>query len=477
MVGASSFLLVTSCPDSWNYLAGTKVFVVNPYFEPGLDRYWVPSVTKSALFGTRMADDYFQIHAGGDNGFFYGALKHLIENGWVDREFIAARTFGWQDAEAKARSLSWQDLERSAGQSKAEMYRFAEAFGKARHATVAGLLVDRYGAGLIYGLGFLLWTVATMLTGFATGFGSLLVLRLLLGLGESTANPSWSNIFANGLPENRRGFANSLVDAAGKTGPGVGTFLGGMFLAQWGWRPLFVVLGAASLLWLLPWSKYAPARVVQATARRPAPGLIQVLSKRPAWATSIGLFYFNYGFFFVMTWLPAYLVMQRHYSIREMAVFGSLPFVASALSSMTCGRISDWLIDRGRPAARVRKGFAVSGLFLAALPLVGSALASNITSMVLLIVSFVAIGFFTSNVWAITQRLAGSEAVGRWTGLQNGIANLGSLAAPVFTGLVVHRTGSFFGGFLVASVFMLIACIMYSFVVGPIEPVAWNNAN
>ena len=129
--------------------AGTKVFVVNPYFEPGLDRYWVPSVAKSALFGTRLADDYFQIHIGGDIAFFYGVLKHLIENDWVDREFIAARTVGWQDAEAKARSLSWQDLERSAGQSKAEMYRFAEAFGKARHAIIVwsmGITQHSYGS-------------------------------------------------------------------------------------------------------------------------------------------------------------------------------------------------------------------------------------------------------------------------------------------------------------------------------------------
>jgi molybdopterin-dependent oxidoreductase alpha subunit len=129
--------------------AGTKVFLVNPYFEPGLDRYWVPSVTKSALFGTRITDDYFQIHTGGDIAFFYGVLKHLIENGWVDREFIAARTVGWQDAEAKAHSLSWQDLERSAGQSKAEMYRFAETFGKARHAIIVwsmGITQHSYGS-------------------------------------------------------------------------------------------------------------------------------------------------------------------------------------------------------------------------------------------------------------------------------------------------------------------------------------------
>jgi dipeptide/tripeptide permease len=97
--------------------------------------------------------------------------------------------------------------------------------------------------------------------------------------------------------------------------------------------------------------------------------------------------------------------------------------------------------------------------------------------MVLLIVSFIGVGFFTSNVWAITQRLAGGAAVGKWSGLQNGIGNLGSLVAPVFTGWVVHRTGSFVGAFLAASVLMLIASVMYLFVVGPIEPVTWKKTS
>jgi molybdopterin-dependent oxidoreductase alpha subunit len=116
--------------------AGTKIFLVNPYFEPGLERYWVPSVVESALFGTKIVDDFFQIHTGGDIPFFYGVLKHLIENGWVDREFIAARTVGWNEVESKARSFSWEDLERGAGLMRADMYRFAEAFGKARHAII-----------------------------------------------------------------------------------------------------------------------------------------------------------------------------------------------------------------------------------------------------------------------------------------------------------------------------------------------------
>jgi len=129
--------------------AGTKVFLVNPYFEPGMERYWVPSVTASALFGTRIADDFFQIHQGGDIAFFTGVLKHVIENGWTDREFIASRTAGWPELEAHVRSLEWAGLERGAGQSRAEMYRFAEAFGKARHAIIVwsmGITQHRYGS-------------------------------------------------------------------------------------------------------------------------------------------------------------------------------------------------------------------------------------------------------------------------------------------------------------------------------------------
>ena len=128
---------------------GTKVFVVNPYLEPGLERYWVPSVAKSALFGTRFADDFFPLHIGGDISFFYGVLKHLIENGWVDRSFIAERTAGWPEAEAKAKSLPWETLEAGCGLTRADMYRFAEAFGRARSAIIVwsmGITQHRHGS-------------------------------------------------------------------------------------------------------------------------------------------------------------------------------------------------------------------------------------------------------------------------------------------------------------------------------------------
>lgn len=141
-------------PVSMKYLFyakqnGTKVFVVNPYLEPGLERYWVPSVARSALFGTRVADDFFPILIGGDIPFFYGVLKHLIENNWVDRAFVAARTTGWELLEAKVRALPWDVLERGSGLRTADMFRFAEAFGKARSAIIVwsmGITQHRHGS-------------------------------------------------------------------------------------------------------------------------------------------------------------------------------------------------------------------------------------------------------------------------------------------------------------------------------------------
>jgi molybdopterin-dependent oxidoreductase alpha subunit len=129
--------------------AGTKVFVVNPYREPGLERFWIPSVTESALFGTRLADDFFQIHTGGDIPFFYGVLKHLIENDWIDKGFISLRTKGWEEVESKTRTFSWEALERGSGLTRAEMFRFAEAFGNARSAIVVwsmGVTQHSYGS-------------------------------------------------------------------------------------------------------------------------------------------------------------------------------------------------------------------------------------------------------------------------------------------------------------------------------------------
>jgi len=113
--------------------AGTKVAVVNPYFEPGLQRYWVPSVTESALFGTKFADEWFAVDTGGDLPFFNGVFKILVSEGWVDYDFISRHTVGFEEAKANVEKQDWDLLERESGATRQGMRRFAEMLRDARN--------------------------------------------------------------------------------------------------------------------------------------------------------------------------------------------------------------------------------------------------------------------------------------------------------------------------------------------------------
>jgi ACS family D-galactonate transporter-like MFS transporter len=118
---------------------------------------------------------------------------------------------------------------------------------------VSGWLVDRFSVNWVMAIGFTLWSVATAAQGFIGSFTTLLFLRLLLGAGESVAYPCYAKILTERLNEKQRGFANSLIDAGSKFGPALGTIVGGLFVAQFGWRPFFIALGLGALQWLPFW--------------------------------------------------------------------------------------------------------------------------------------------------------------------------------------------------------------------------------
>lgn len=113
---------------------GARVAVVNPYAEPGLRHYWVPSVPESAVFGTRLADDWFAVDTGGDLAFLTGVFKILAAEGWVERDFIARHGAGFEAARAHAEAQGFERLEALAGTTRAEMRRFAELLRDAKNA-------------------------------------------------------------------------------------------------------------------------------------------------------------------------------------------------------------------------------------------------------------------------------------------------------------------------------------------------------
>ncbi len=342
----------------------------------------------------------------------------------------------------------------------------------------AGWLIDRYNVIWVYAIGYLIWSAATAVTGLVTGFTALFALRLVLGMSESVAYPAYSKIIAADFPERQRGMANGLLDAGSKLGPALGMIFGGTILGHFGWRALFLSIGVVSLLWLVPWCLIAP-KVQRPSSRGndSGPGFLEIMEKRDAWGTFLGLFCANYGWYFLLTWLPGYLQMERHYSTKAMALAGSLPFWAVAAGALFGGWASDAWVARGGSTTLVRKTFVITGLCGCALFLLPAAIAvDQVLAMTLLVTASFLFGLFSSNNWAITQTLAGPTAAGKWTGLQNCSGNLAGVVAPVVTGFVVELTGFFFLAFVIVCVNLLIGALSYLFIVGKIAPIKWREA-
>jgi ACS family D-galactonate transporter-like MFS transporter len=341
---------------------------------------------------------------------------------------------------------------------------------------VSGWLVDRFDVNWLLASGFLIWSVATLSTGLVRNFALLLIARLLLGMGESVAYPSVNKIIAKHFYASYRGRANGLVSAGWAGGPALGTLIGGLLVPRVGWRMFFVVLGVGSALWLLPWLKWMPKGPGLASSRNLQPaGILEILQQRSAWGTFVGLFCFNYLWYFLITWLPFYLVRHRNLSLPAMSFIAGAAFFALAVSVLAAGWMADRCMSAGRSPTRVLKALCGGGLGLAAVSFVLVYLvADHRIAMAMLIFSCVALGLCSPNLWTMTQVLSGPQTAGRWTGLENFCGNLAGIVAPIAAGFILERTGSFFLTFAITSAVALVGAASYTFLVGPVVPVRWR---
>ena len=356
---------------------------------------------------------------------------------------------------------------------------------------LAGWLADRFHAGWVLFSGYLLWSLATAATGLTTSFAALFAFRLLLGLGESVAYPCYSRVFA-AMPQEHRGRANALIDAGTKLGPAGGAFVGGMVLVHLGWRMLFVFFGLGALVWLPFWYWVMPrsgdgrdsadatetSPEVEAAVKDIAaePSIAKMLQLPCAWGSFVGHFCGNYFYYFLLAWLPAYLVQEVHLSIGAMSRLTSAVFFVIACSTLVCGFASDRLIAGGVSPTIVRRTLASGGLVLAStLTLFSIVHGHQLLALGLLTIACMGQGAYASNHWAVTQTLAGPVMAGRWSSLQNGVANFSGIVASVLTGWIVQNYGSARLAFTVAGVVALIGGLSWGLLVRRVEPVKWEE--
>jgi MFS family permease len=344
---------------------------------------------------------------------------------------------------------------------------------------VAGWLAQRFDVRHVLGAGLIVWATATVLTGLATTFTELLALRILLGVGESVAYPCNSKLLAQRAPEHERGRANGLVAAGQALGPTFGTLVGGLVMARFGWRPAFIAFGLISLIWLLPWvvvTRGGAATAGSGSTMRPLP-YMTILKQRALWGSSLGSFCSFYAYYFVLAWLPLFLVKAHGFSVKEMAQIGAGVYAVHAASSAAVGWLSDRWIIAGASPNRVRKTLLVSGLVGVAVLMMACAQAGATLSIFLLASTAALFGTQTPNIFALSQTLGGPRAAGQWMGVQNMIGNLAGVVAPLLTGFVLDSTGEYFWAFAIAAGVALIGILAFGILIPKIEPVVWPEGS
>lgn len=181
--------------------AGTQVVCVNPYQEPAMQHYWIPSDPESALFGSKITDRFFLVQPGGDSAFIAGVLKHLIEQDWLHHSFIAEHTEGFEQVRAQVVGTSWERLEQLSGLSKAEMLEFALLLYKAEKAVLVwsmGITQHRSGEDTVQNI---------INLGLARGYlgregCGLMPIRGHSGVQGGAEMGAYASVFPGGLPIN-----------------------------------------------------------------------------------------------------------------------------------------------------------------------------------------------------------------------------------------------------------------------------------
>jgi ACS family D-galactonate transporter-like MFS transporter len=312
----------------------------------------------------------------------------------------------------------------------------------------AGWLVDRYGVRRVYAIGFFFWTLVSAMTGFANGVFELIVLRLLLGAGESVGAPASLRWIRWNCPEQERGFAVGIYMAGTKIGTAIGVPIAAFLITALNWRAMFFICGFSGFLWLLGWlflARETPASPPSGRAENADPEISfrEVIFTRTVLGILLGTFSYGYFLYFCVTWLPAYLVEKRHLALASMGLYSLFSFGGMALVAILSGWLADWMISKGTDPARTRKTFTILGFVLASTEVFGAWTNSQTIALFFAAFSLAGLGLATANYWALTQTLIPGKAMGRIAGIQNCASNLGGVAAPILTGWLKERSGGY----------------------------------
>ncbi|WMW46877.1 MFS transporter [Bacillus paralicheniformis] len=356
----------------------------------------------------------------------------------------------------------------------------------------SGWAADKYGQKKTLGFAVVWWSVATALTGLATGFKSLLGLRVALGVGEAAAYPSNAGIAAKWFPKKERATVAGIFDSGSKFGGAVAMPLIAWMIAVFDWKLTFLLIGLVGVVWGIVWmiffkenpadhkrvneAELAHIREGQAHMEETGGGQplkwYQLFKYRNIWAMCIGFFMINYNSYFFITWLPTYLVKERGMDLIEMGIIASLPLLTAMVVEVGAGWMSDRIYAKGKLSlTAVRKLFLIIGLAMASCIGFAAFADSAILAVILLCVAKSGTTVAASQVWALPGDVAPKNMTSMVAGIQNTVSNMGGVVGPIITGFIVGATGSFVPALLFSAALIVIAILNYLFLLGKVKQI------
>lgn len=333
---------------------------------------------------------------------------------------------------------------------------------------IGGWVSDRFGTRRTLIVCGLVWATATVLSGLTTGLVSMLIARVLLGLGEGATFPAATSAMSRWVPKSQRGWAQGVTHAAARVGNAIAPMIIVFFMVNHGWRASFYACAVISFVWVLLWMvafRENPADHPRITKEEldalpaPRPRLMSVpwmrLFKRMFPVTIV---YFCYGWtlWLFLSWIPQYFLHSYDLDLKKSALFASGVFFAGVVGDSLGGIITDRIYARTGDLNRARSWMVAVCMFMTFLVLIPLMFSHDLyVSLVCLSAGFFFAELTIGPMWAVPMDIA-HEMSGTASGMMNSGSAAAAIISPVVSGYLIDVTGNWELPFLGSMILMLI---------------------
>jgi MFS transporter, ACS family, D-galactonate transporter len=332
----------------------------------------------------------------------------------------------------------------------------------------AGALVDRFGIRMSYAGAFLVWSLSSAAIALCNSTGEMIGTRMVLGLAEAVA-PLASIAFIRGnFAGKDQGLPTSIYIAGQNVGPALGALIGAILLDRFGWRLMFALTGLVALIWLPGWLFAVPSKESRAVRREEKKPDVRttprqwtwhmVVRRRTFWAMVLSILLSSYYWYFVLTWIPSYLILGRGFSTLGMGKIVSTALLTMAVVNVFAGLAADKLAAR-IGVFRARLWFGVMGYAGTGAILLLLVARDRSWALPILTFSMCATGIGNSNYWTISQHVPPQNLVGRTIGFLNTASVMAGAAAPIITGWILGPEKHFGPAIFVAGMCPVLAAV------------------